>query len=88
MDDRRSKKKEMEERHLNLILLMIIHGRMAHVGVALLNEIPTSTDDKPSSKTKPASKAKATKPKKPKSAAEPSSSSVTPAANNRSSDTS
>nr|GEV11009.1 ubiquitin hydrolase [Tanacetum cinerariifolium] len=46
----------------------------AHVGVELLNEIPTSTDDKPSSKTKPTSKAKATKPKKPKSIAKPSSS--------------
>ncbi|GKC14706.1 hypothetical protein Tco_1011488 [Tanacetum coccineum] len=56
---------------------------MAHVGVALLNEIPTSTYDKPSSETKPASKAKATKPEKPKSVAEPSSSSVIPAANNR-----
>nr|XP_043614815.1 probable manganese-transporting ATPase PDR2 [Erigeron canadensis]XP_043614816.1 probable manganese-transporting ATPase PDR2 [Erigeron canadensis] len=51
--------------------------KQAHVGVALLNAIPPSTGDKPSSEAKP------TKPKKPKSATEPSSSSITPAANNR-----
>nr|GFA56217.1 manganese-transporting ATPase [Tanacetum cinerariifolium] len=56
----------------------------AHVGVALMNEItPTSIGEKPSSETKAASEANHTKPNKPKSAAEPSSSSVTPAANNR-----
>ncbi|KAK1433701.1 hypothetical protein QVD17_10616 [Tagetes erecta] len=52
--------------------------KQAHVGVALLNAIPP-----PSSGDKPSSETKSTKPKKPKSATEPSSSSVTPAANNR-----
>lgn len=51
--------------------------KQAHVGVALLNAIPPSASDKPSSETKP------TKPKKPKSVAESSSGSNPPAASNR-----